>query len=521
MLGVQSDQHRRVSQYTRNLRYEDIPSNFLSRANLVLEEIVGEMWQIRRPAGLSRSMFVTSFISLCLLTNSVSTLDLIAQPPPSRTNPLLVKEETDATIEFMLDNCQGSRNLSIALTEGRDWTLSYPSTLYNVPCNQTSGTNGTGVQAKLHALVIGFVTLTISDAEMGDEYMDYYVGVKRPDKQIKDTIFLVGIIILSIFNTFCFGINLDLTKVKYYIKKPSAPIIGICCQFVLMPLISFTLTEFINQHPAVELGVFSMGVAPGGGSSNIWTFLLGGDIDLSITMTFFSSVTAIGFIPLWMYTLGQYIINMATEPGESTITIPFDQMALALTYIVIPIGIGLLIKRFLPKVAKVIKKGQTAAIVLTVLFAIGMGTYANIYAFKVVLFDYQLLLVTLFLPWLAFTFGFLIALAALRDKSLAVTVGLETAFQNSNLPTIMLRTSLNQPWADISTACPIILNMFMPVPCYFLVGIRMIYLKCYKKTSMEDTKKAEDIKLEGENPAYEADDTTDGTGNKNEKLTEL
>ena len=58
--------------------------------------------------------------------------------------------------------------------------------------------------------------------------------------------------------------------------------------------IAFLLTLAIDRHKSQELGVFSAGVAPGGGASNIWSYLLGGDIDLSITMTFISSVFALG-----------------------------------------------------------------------------------------------------------------------------------------------------------------------------------------------------------------------------------
>jgi len=44
----------------------------------------------------------------------------------------------------------------------------------------------------------------------------------------------------------------------------------------------------------LELGIFTAGVAPGGGASNVWAFMMGGDIDLSITMTFISSIFCMG-----------------------------------------------------------------------------------------------------------------------------------------------------------------------------------------------------------------------------------
>ena len=41
-------------------------------------------------------------------------------------------------------------------------------------------------------------------------------------------------------------------------------------------------------------GLLVIGVCPGGLASNSFTLLLGGDVNLSITMTFISSIAAMG-----------------------------------------------------------------------------------------------------------------------------------------------------------------------------------------------------------------------------------
>ena len=55
----------------------------------------------------------------------------------------------------------------------------------------------------------------------------------------------------------------------------------------------------------VRLGLFVLGCCPGGTGSNFWTLLLNGDINMSITMTFMSTVLALGFMPMWIFTLGK------------------------------------------------------------------------------------------------------------------------------------------------------------------------------------------------------------------------
>ena len=46
--------------------------------------------------------------------------------------------------------------------------------------------------------------------------------------------------------------------------------------------------------PGLQLGLFLTGCSPGGGASNIWTYLFNGNINLSVTMTFVSALVAFG-----------------------------------------------------------------------------------------------------------------------------------------------------------------------------------------------------------------------------------
>jgi len=44
----------------------------------------------------------------------------------------------------------------------------------------------------------------------------------------------------------------------------------------------------------LALGYFAAGCAPGGGPSNMYTYLLGGDVSLSVTMTLISITASLG-----------------------------------------------------------------------------------------------------------------------------------------------------------------------------------------------------------------------------------
>ena len=48
------------------------------------------------------------------------------------------------------------------------------------------------------------------------------------------------------------------------------------------------------------LGLLAIGAAPGGGGSNVFAYLLDGDLELSITMSFISTIASLG-TPVYLY----------------------------------------------------------------------------------------------------------------------------------------------------------------------------------------------------------------------------
>lgn len=67
---------------------------------------------------------------------------------------------------------------------------------------------------------------------------------------------------------------------------------------VLFLQLSFGLVKLLQLEGGVALGMFATGCAPGGGASNMYTYLLKGDVSLSVTMTFISTMSALGRSPI-------------------------------------------------------------------------------------------------------------------------------------------------------------------------------------------------------------------------------
>ena len=130
-------------------------------------------------------------------------------------------------------------------------------------------------------------------------------------KTIQSKLFAYSVAILVSLAYINMGCAMDLQVVKETLKKPIGPMIGFVCQYVFMPLIAFGLgfifpaAEILGQtastHTPMRLGLFVTGCSPGGGASNIWTVMFGGNLDLSITMTAISTFAAFFMMPAWIF----------------------------------------------------------------------------------------------------------------------------------------------------------------------------------------------------------------------------
>lgn len=207
------------------------------------------------------------------------------------------------------------------------------------------------------------------------------VVILRP-KRVIDQLFTLSVIILVSILYVNFGAALNLQTIKEILKRPVGPIICFICQFVFMPLTSFGLgfLLFPTNHE-MALGLFFTGISPGGGASNMWTLILGGNINLSIAMTTISTIAAFGMMPLWIFTLGKMIFDRAN------LGVPYSKIFTMAFGLVIPLSIGLLIQRFFPRVARALVRVLKPVSMILILFIVIFAIVTNFYIFK--LFSWQ------------------------------------------------------------------------------------------------------------------------------------
>lgn len=156
-------------------------------------------------------------------------------------------------------------------------------------------------------------------------------------KQIGDFKFSTLIVPLLQLIMFGMGAALHWRDFARVLQMPKGVVIGIVCQFTIMPLLGFSLTRIFTLPTEVAAGVILVGCCPSGLASNVMSYLAKANLALSVTLTAVATLMAPVVTPALLELLaGEYV------------TIAFWDMMWDITKIIIvPIGAGLLFNHFL------------------------------------------------------------------------------------------------------------------------------------------------------------------------------
>lgn len=144
--------------------------------------------------------------------------------------------------------------------------------------------------------------------------------------------------IVPLIQVIMFGMGTTLTFQDFarVVRIPKAVLAGCSLQYLVMPLMGWTLARVFDLQPTVALGLVLVGSCPGGVASNVITYIARGNVALSVTMTACSTMLSPILTPLAMTVLaGQYL---PVEMGTMAVSI--------LQIIVVPVVAGVVIKRY-------------------------------------------------------------------------------------------------------------------------------------------------------------------------------
>ena len=239
-----------------------------------------------------------------------------------------------------------------------------------------------------------------------------------------------------------FGVALGIKPQTFVdiVKKPQSVFLGIICQIILLPALTFLLTiTFKNWlSPMIALGMLLVASCPGGNISNFITSLSRGNTELSVSLTAFNTAVSIFTTPLNFSFWGKMYLNFAEKRMLlPELEIPFWEIFKTIVILLgIPLVLGMLCSHYLPKVAQKLKKPMQYLSVAFFIVMVVLTFGNNIDAFmRCIKYIFLIVLVhNLLALGIGFGTGTLFKVPY-KDRR---TLTIETGIQNSGLGLVLL-----------------------------------------------------------------------------------
>ena len=222
--------------------------------------------------------------------------------------------------------------------------------------------------------------------------------------------------------------------------KPKSVILGIVCQFILLPLFTFLLALSLKDSISwtMAMGMILVASCPGGNISNFISSLSKANIELSVSLTAISTAVAIFTTPFnfWLYG-NLYLKASGIASTLPQLSIPlWDVFKTIVILLGIPLTLGILTAHFFPKVAEKLKKPFQYFSILFFIAMVVLAFMGNIDAFlKCIKYIFLIVLVH---NLLALLIGWCVGKVSKVSKEDRRTLTIETGIQPSGLGLVLL-----------------------------------------------------------------------------------
>ena len=253
------------------------------------------------------------------------------------------------------------------------------------------------------------------------------------------------------------GMGASLTPKDFLLafKRPQGVLVGLACQYGIMPLLGYALATALGLPPALAIGTILMGCMPGGTTSNIFTYFSKGALALSIMMTAVSTLVAVVAVPATLKLYG----GLAGVPGE--FVIPAGNVAQVLAVLLVPTIVGIALRRWNPNVGATIELAGGVLGVAVIVFLIATWVPRN----------WALLMTT---PWpvyfaavglglLGMALGYGGSRALRQDPLRGRTIALETGIQNGPLAILIVTLTFQGTTQQEVLLVPALYSLFIVI----------------------------------------------------------
>ena len=253
----------------------------------------------------------------------------------------------------------------------------------------------------------------------------------------------LGVIMLGL------GLSLTLADFRRVLVYPRAVIVGLVCQTALLPVACYGIARAFELPPALAVGLMLLAASPGGATANLFSHLAKGDVALNITLTATNSVLSLFTLPL--------IVNfsLAAFMGEGkSLPLQFDKVIQVFAVVLIPVGIGMLIKAKRPatseRLQRPVKIASAVFLLLVIIAAVVKERSSLLEYFR------QVGLAALCFNLVSMGVGYFVPLLVRLPKRQATAIGMEIGIHNGTLaiaiagPTLLNNSTMAIPPAIYS-----------------------------------------------------------------------
>lgn len=160
------------------------------------------------------------------------------------------------------------------------------------------------------------------------------------------------------------GLSLEVADFRRLWFEKKAAATGIFIQVLLLPTVAFAIAVGMRLTPPFALGLMLLAASPGSISSNLYSYLFGGNVALNVSLTGINTLLSTFTLPLITGLAFAYF----AVPGA--VAIPPGKIMEAVAMILVPVALGMLVRHRAPSWAERLGKPiKVASAVLLLVLA--------------------------------------------------------------------------------------------------------------------------------------------------------
>ena len=272
-------------------------------------------------------------------------------------------------------------------------------------------------------------------------------GALRPDSFVAAQ-FMIIPLLASIM--FMMGLTLTRDDAQRIARDPRPVAVGVALQLLLMPILALTLAKLLQLSTPLTVGMVLVGSCAGGTASNVICFLARGDVALSVSMTFVSTLIGVVATPL----LSQFYLAEQVAVDE------LAMIESLLQIVFVPVISGICFRAVLPRLSAALQPALPLISVICILLIIGVVVAMNAPQLRGI--GPLIVLAVILHNALGIAGGFTLSRLFGFDLKQSQTIAIEVGMQNSGLAaalslqffsaTAALPAALFSIWHNISGA---------------------------------------------------------------------